>query len=809
MFVYIDKKAEQILKKHNIQFLKPTRKTPFKTKKVLAVPVFNLSNFENLVRYLEKITLYRIPLYNADIKPEQMFLYENKLKPCSQIILKDNKVKPIKQEYTIPLTKLDLNLENNKIKFNNKTVSVEEFVEKFQKLDPDVIRMDYAYARLPLLAEKLRKNNLSFSFHRWDSYPIKYKGGKSFYSYGNVRYQNYSIKLNGRFLIDNSTMVGNICSTEAIAELSRMTGTRFQTVASRSFGAAFQSALIKEMINDNYLVPYKEKPIDKPINMFHLLKADRGAHTFDPKIGFHKNVAEVDFSSMFPWLIYNHNISAETLLSEKGPFDKVPDLPIKASLRFKGLVPRAIKPLLDKRMQYKKIPSSINKAKARGLKWVLVTSYGYLRFREFKLGLPSSHMAICAYARETLLKSAKLAEEYGFEVVHGIVDSLFIKKKNIKEKEVREFCKELQTMTGIPVGFKGIFNWVVFLASVNDPYRPLPSTYFGVFRNREIKARGIELRKRNTPEIVKKFQKSALKIMGECTAEDQIKTKISVLINLLKKTIENLDKYDAALMACSITISKTDYKNNIPQKYAIKSLRKKGIIVKPGQHIHYIITEQGVVLPEDYNKNPDIAYYKKLLVKSLYVLLQQFGYTKQDIKGLIEKEKQTTIKDFVKCIYIPIKKTYAEKRGLSEKLIKKRLEKQGWEVWKGSLINILRKDNYPNVQKKYSKLIRLLKKHHPEKLEHLKYICDVHHGMPDFICYRNKFKFVECKLDYEPLRESQKKTIILLKKMGLKIEIHKLVEKIKTRVSLYNPKNNKHKILEKQLKLTKKLFNSK
>jgi predicted RNA binding protein YcfA (HicA-like mRNA interferase family) len=144
----------------------------------------------------------------------------------------------------------------------------------------------------------------------------------------------------------------------------------------------------------------------------------------------------------------------------------------------------------------------------------------------------------------------------------------------------------------------------------------------------------------------------------------------------------------------------------------------------------------------------------------------------------------------VKVVYLEFKDDLP-KPGLSEKLIKKRLLKQGWEVWRGGSINIVRqKDVYPNV--------RRLKKN--GNLEYLQYLCHVHHGMPDFICFKNNsFKFIECKLIYETLSNKQKKCIKKLKNMGFPVEIHRLVDKrTKARVAIVNHSNKEKRILERQ-----------
>ena len=147
-----------------------------------------------------------------------------------------------------------------------------------------------------------------------------------------------------------------------------------------------------------------------------------------------------------------------------------------------------------------------------------------------------------------------------------------------------------------------------------------------------------------------------------------------------------------------------------------------------------------------------------------------------------------------------MQKIYKSHRHLSETQIKKRLEKQGWDVWRGSSICCTREtDVYPNVFKKYSRLALLLQ----DKLESLQYIASVHHGMPDFLCHRkNEFLFVECKLGHEQLSKLQKKCIIRLKELGFDVEIHKFVFNCtKTRIAYVDLNNGEKKIIDKQERL--------
>lgn len=782
--IYGEAGFEPILRSKNIPHRRVVKQTYLRERKtVLEIPVPSLSQYEPFVRELEQASAYRIPLYNADIPPEQHYLYTHNLVPFTYVDLEAHTSKD-----SIPLTVLNLlvvpygdarNNPDTKIKsitLNEQTKKGDErtlllwLLQNFG--DPDVIRMRYAFSLLPYLEHKLNTYGMQSPFHRWDATPITYKGGKSYYSYGQVRYQDHAIRLRGRLLVDTTTMAGST-DIESIIELCQLSGCKFQQTASRSFGAVFQNALVKQLLQQDYLVPYKQKPIQEPLSMFEFLKADRAGHTFDPKVGFHRNIAEIDFSSMYPWLIYNKNISADTILTRKEPLEHVPGTTITVSHAYQGLVPKTIKPFLDRRMHYKRNPTTLNKKKASGLKWVLVTSYGYLRFREFKLGLPSSHMAIGAYARETLLAAARLAEEKGFEVVHGIIDSLYIKKKKITEESVRRYCEELEQLTGIPVSYD-LFRWIVFLPSILDNDRPVPTKYYGMFAHGEPKIRGIELRQHKPPPIVKEFQQDCIDLLRTCMTKKDIISTMPALCKKLRTTMHTLNRRNAHELALTVKISKTQYKNNIPQKQIVKQLTNKGITLYPGQYIHYVHGRDKIVLPESYRGKPNHKEYRKLLTQALYVLVQPF-IAKDKLLAMTQETTQTTLDQFhaLKIISHPIPRSRT-RRGLSEKIIRKKLEKQGWIVWRGSMVHV-KEHEYPNVDKKYKRLQTLLAGQ--PYANTLRYYSRIHHGMPDFLCYKNgTFKFVECKLSYEQLSARQKKCITKLQQRGFLVELHRLVE---------------------------------
>ncbi len=85
-----------------------------------------------------------------------------------------------------------------------------------------------------------------------------------------------------------------------------------------------------------------------------------------------------------------------------------------------GLVPLTLKPLLEKRIGMKmalltlpKWDPRVKRYKmcAQSHKWLLVTCFGYLGYKNARFGRIEAHQAVTAYGRETLLAAKEAAED--------------------------------------------------------------------------------------------------------------------------------------------------------------------------------------------------------------------------------------------------------------------------------------------------------------------------------------------------------------------------------------------------------------
>ena len=88
-----------------------------------------------------------------------------------------------------------------------------------------------------------------------------------------------------------------------------------------------------------------------------LLVADRGGFIFEPVVGLHESIGELDFASLYPNIMLRFNLSGETVLCEccRDSPVRVPELGYIVCVRNKGLVPVTIEKLLRMRATYKQL----------------------------------------------------------------------------------------------------------------------------------------------------------------------------------------------------------------------------------------------------------------------------------------------------------------------------------------------------------------------------------------------------------------------------------------------------------------------
>jgi len=352
------------------------------------------------------------------------------------------------------------------------------------------------------------------------------------------------------------------------------------------------------------LVPWKPTLVESFKDRNELLLADRGGFIFEPKVGIHEGVGELDYSALFPNIMLRKNISAETIKCHCCPDSKnrVPELGWNVCEKKMGLVAKSMEIVVGKRLRYKELKSgatgtarSIYDARQAALKWIGVVCFGYLGHSNAKFGRIDAHISVCAWDRKILIDTARIAERKGFEVLHGIVDSLWLKKKGAGEGDYLELKAEIERETGFAMSFEGVYKWVVFLPSKVEPNIPVLNRYFGAYQNGELKVRGVEARRHDTPSSFARCQMEILRVLATAGTALEAKGKIPECIKTFLAYADALAHHEipASELAFTTNLSKApeEYTTMTVQNAAVRQLVGEGANLHAGEGIRYVITD--------------------------------------------------------------------------------------------------------------------------------------------------------------------------------------------------------------------------
>lgn len=137
-------------------------------------------------------------------------------------------------------------------------------------------------------------------------------------------------------------------------------------------------------VKADVLIPWNKNEPEEFKNGNDLVVADRGGFIFEPHTGIHDNIGELDFSSLYPTIMFKENLSGETVNCKccSHSTKRVPESNFNICERWVGIVPRSLDILLRKRAAYKRLKEEASDPPIRlrcdqrqaALKWILVCS---------------------------------------------------------------------------------------------------------------------------------------------------------------------------------------------------------------------------------------------------------------------------------------------------------------------------------------------------------------------------------------------------------------------------------------------------
>lgn len=438
------------------------------------------------------------------------------------------------------------------------------------------------------------------------------KEGTSYFSYGKIFFKPSTIRLPGRIHIDtDNSFIMAESGLPGLYELARICRMPFHTASRASIGKCMSSLQFYTADRKNVLIPWKPTLAEHVKSLEELLIADRGGMILEPWIGVHENVAELDFVSLYPSIMEKKNISAETVFCDCCPDSRlrVPGLDnyYRCEKR-KGLVPTALEILLAKRKIYKQLRDSatntqlkeIYDARQTAIKWVLVTSFGYLGFNNAKFGRIDAHIAVCAFDRKILIDTIRTAEQQNFKVLHAIVDSIWVQKKNsntdITIDRYESLKKAIENKTGFDISLEGVYKWIAFVPSKSNSMVGVPNRYFGVFEDGTLKLRGIEARRHDTPVFFSNYQQLILNVLSEAANISEVKIMFPKIKKIFESHLKLLKERNVSLTDLVFTkrVSKNydEYEDrDTVENNALLDLSGGGKSLRAGEILKYVVTD--------------------------------------------------------------------------------------------------------------------------------------------------------------------------------------------------------------------------
>jgi len=515
-----------------------------------------------------------------------------------------------------------------------------------RQYDPDLLltRWGDTWLLPHLLAAAYRDKAGFFNLNRDPARRPLRRKANSYFTYGQVVYRGQQVHLFGRWHIDQANaMMYNDYGLEGVLEQARVTSLPVQEIARKSPGAGITAMQMLTALRRGVLVPYQKQQTEQFKTSLDLIHADRGGLVYQPLIGLHHDVAEIDFTSMYPSVMARFNISPESVCVESERAAVVPELGMIIDQTSEGLVPATLKPLLAKRIALKQELVGLHprdcryrrlKARTTALKWLLVVCFGYLGYKNARFGRIEGHEAVTAYGREVLLWAKEAAEDLGYTVLHMYVDGLWIKHPDGTAANLEAVMTEIHARTGLPIALEGIYRWIAFLPSLLDPRVPVPNRYFGVFLDGSFKVRGIETRRHDTPPFIAQTQMRLLECLAQAGPDQPPENQLPGAVALLRQCLTDLYAGRVELNDLLVThrVSRLpgEFRARSPAARALDQLAAAGKELRPGQYARFLYTrgDPGVYAwdlpaPPDI-RLVDVARYGELLLRAAAHLLQPF-----------------------------------------------------------------------------------------------------------------------------------------------------------------------------------------
>jgi len=435
-------------------------------------------------------------------------------------------------------------------------------------------------------------------------------------------------------------------------ELAKLIGLPLQNINSATYGTLVEWFIIK-----NSKSPIPARPTTAEM-FLRRRRSYQGGLVVEPEPGLFRPILAFDFRSLYPTIIASHNISPETMnctcCGQQRGFS-VEELGLWFCTKNEGLIPQVVKDLIDRRKRINDILQQTNPtdasfselmARQHALKYVAAALSGYFGYAGSRFYDFNCARAITALGRRYIQLVIKEAEKFGFKVLYGDTDGIFVQPLR-KEADAKTFLLIINSVLPKPMEleYKSSYLAGLFFGKKSGA-GGAKKRYALLTESDNLILRGLEAIRGDWSAIAKKTQREILHIILSENDVDKAATHLKTVLTDLKQ--RKIPLADLAIPG-RLRRALSSYAIISPRVAAAKLAEEKGYGTGRRAVVNYIIkTGTGKIsdrvalaedsTPEDY----DIEYYTEhQVLRAVYKIFEAFNYDLEKLKG-----GQTTIQGY-------------------------------------------------------------------------------------------------------------------------------------------------------------------
>lgn len=448
-----------------------------------------------------------------------------------------------------------------------------------------------------------------------------------------------------------------------LISFSQITYLTLFDVCRNTYSQLVEAYLLKNAHKENRIAP--NRPKHEELKKRRFLTPYRGAFVFEPKTGIHENIVVFDFKSLYPSIIITHNISMDTFNCDHEKCRKenrVPELGYHFCILKTGFIPKHLEFLVDERSKIKKILKNLEKNSEEykffdsfqnSLKLLANSTYGYMGYIGARWYKRECAESVTAFERYYIERVSNFAREFSLEIIYGDTDSLMVTNKSLKKEEILKLATSFLNHVNASLKgkmefeFRGFYKRGIFVRRTEKDVGA-KKRYALLSENNEIEIRGFETVRRDWCKLAKIVQRRVLEII-------LIENDIFKAIEYVRSIINRLKNYDIRLEDVTIyeqiTKNINEYKQISPHVIAAKKAIQRGLNLREGTIVPFVITKHGNNISEKAEhvlfvkiQDIDVEYYiKNQILPAALRVLSALNISESDI---MSNTKQKSLSQF-------------------------------------------------------------------------------------------------------------------------------------------------------------------